>query len=271
MAAMLLQDRTVDLLVLDLPNRPLDPAGMSAMRLADRLHRLTALARRADVQMLVIEPPGLPAPITGAISQVASLRLDLSRLAWIRLGRDIVGQRTEVRVTRDRFGPPGRAAELRILYSDGGPRDACLSRDELLRETAPGNARRPAETVDIAGTARPSRRPPAWAAPPGVSGPIARPRTIRSSPPPTQPTFPVPADATPPSLLAPSPHPPGPRPVLLPLDGGADRAGRQTVDERFGSRREPVGSRAGRPAWDASRVGPQARPRGPVPRSRSGG
>ena len=37
MAAMLLQDRTVDLLVLDLPNRPLDPAGMSAMSLADRL------------------------------------------------------------------------------------------------------------------------------------------------------------------------------------------------------------------------------------------
>src|ERR1035437_1392183 len=142
MAAMLLQDRTVDLLVLDLPNRPLDPAGISAMRLADRLHRLTALARRAGVQMLVLEPPGLPPPIAGAISQIAALRLELSRLAWIRLGRDIVGQRTEVRVTRDRFAPPGRAAELRIMYADGGPRDACLARDELLRETAPGTARR---------------------------------------------------------------------------------------------------------------------------------
>src|SRR5665811_2192771 len=252
MAAMLLQDRTVDLLVLDLPNRPLDRAGMSAMRLADRLHRLTALARRADVQMLVLEPPGLPPPITGAISQIAALRLELSRLAWIRLGRDIVGQRTEVRVTRDRFAPPGRAAELRILYADGGPRDACLARDELLRETAPGTARRrvgpnswPSAGPSRQPSAGPSRRPPAWSAPPGASGPVARPRTIRPSPPPTHPTIPVPADATPPPLLAPPPHSPGPWPVLLSMDGGADRGGRQTVDERLGPRREPVGARAG--------------------------
>ena len=260
MAAMLLQDRTVDLLVLDLPNRTLDPAGMSAFRLADRLHRLTALARRAGVQMLVLEPPGLPTPITGAISQIAALRLELSRLAWIRLGRDIVGQRTEVRVIRDRFGSPGRATELRILYADGGPRDACLARDELLRETAPGIARRPAEVVRRAEMAGPSRRPPAWSAPPGSSGPVARSRTIRRSPPPTHPTIPVSADATPPPLLAPSPHSPGPWPVLLSIDGGADRGGRQTVDERFGPRREPVGPQAWGPAGDASGGGPPARP-----------
>jgi hypothetical protein len=276
MAAMLLQDRTVDLLILDLPNRTLDPAGMSAISLADRLHRLTALARRAGVQMLVLEPPGLPTPITGAISQIAALRLELSRLAWIRLGRDIVGQRTEVRVIRDRFGSPGRATELRILYSDGGPRDACLARDELLRETAPGIARRPAEVarreairrVETAGS---SWRPLAWSAPPGSSGPVARSRTIWPSPLPINPTIPVSADATSPPLLAPSPHSPGPRPVLLPIDGGADRAGRQTVDERFGPRREPVGSRAWGQTGDASRGGPPARPRSSVPRSRSGG
>ena len=281
MAAMLLQDRTVDLLILDLPNRTLDPAGMSAIRLADRLHRMTALARRAGVQMLVLEPPGLPTPITGAISQIAALRLELSRLAWIRLGRDIVGQRTEVRVIRDRFGSPGRTTELRILYADGGPRDACLTRDELLRETAPGIARRPAEVarreairreaIHRPETAGSSRRPLAWSAPPGSSEPVALSRAIRPSPLPVNPTIPVSSDATSPPLLAPSPHSPGPRPVLLPIDGGADRAGRQTVDERFGPRRESVGSRAWGPAGDASRGGPPARPRGSVPRSRSGG
>jgi recombination protein RecA len=112
MAAMLLQDRTVDLLVLDLPSLATDRADLSAASLGERLHRVVALARRAGVQMLVLEPPDLPSPITGALAQIAALRLELSRRAWIRLGRDIVGQRTEVRVSRDRFGPPGRATEL---------------------------------------------------------------------------------------------------------------------------------------------------------------
>ena len=29
-------------------------------------------------------------------------------------------------VARNRAGPPGRRATLRILYADGGARDACL-------------------------------------------------------------------------------------------------------------------------------------------------
>src|SRR5207245_10808625 len=57
------------------------------------------------------------------------------RRAWIRLGRDIVGQRTEVVVARNRFGPPGRRAELRILYAEGGGRDDCLTNASLLQET----------------------------------------------------------------------------------------------------------------------------------------
>ena len=78
MAAMLLQDRTVDLLLLDLPPLTGDRAGLSAAALGERLHRLAALARRAEVQLLVLEPPNLPAPITGALAQIAALRLELA-------------------------------------------------------------------------------------------------------------------------------------------------------------------------------------------------
>ena len=42
----------------------------------------------------------------------AGLRLELARRSWIRLGRDVVGQRTEVIVARNRSGPPGRRATL---------------------------------------------------------------------------------------------------------------------------------------------------------------
>ena len=40
-------------------------------------------------------------------------------------------------VARNRFGPPGRPAELGILYAEGGSRDACLPRDELLDGPTP--------------------------------------------------------------------------------------------------------------------------------------
>jgi hypothetical protein len=260
MAAMLLQDRTVDLLLLDLQSRPLDGARISVSSLAERFGRLAALARRAGVQLLVLEPPSLPSALASALAQVAALRLELSRQAWIRLGQDVVGQRTEVRVARDRFGPPGRATELRILYAEGGLRDGCLARAELLRERASGAGR-----LGIAGRSRiaplariafPAGVALAGVAPPGGSRPSARTPTTRPSPPLHFTATPVPDDATTPSSLVPPSPSPGPQQSLRAIRGGADRSGRQTVDGRFGPGRESVGARAGRSARDAARGGP---------------
>ena len=258
MAAMLLQDRTVDLLLLDLPPLTGNQKGLSAAALGERLHRLAALARRAEVQLLVLEPPNLPAPITGAIAQIAALRLELSRRAWIRLGRDVVGQRIEARVSRDRFGPPGRAAELRILYAEGGPRDACLARGEMLRETAPGYGLRVAA-------------PRAGAAPPGGLRPIAGSSAVRPSPPNSNLSFPVSKDATSPPLLAPPSHSPGSGPVLHSLRSGTDRARRQAMEQRTGARREQVGAGAWGSAGHAARGSSSAGAGGAIPRSESGG
>jgi RecA/RadA recombinase len=131
-AAALLAGRSVDLLVIDLPLRP-DP-GTTAARVADRLRRLAALARRSETLLIALEPPGLTAGLATAVAEATSVRLELARRSWIRLGRDVIGQRTEVTVARNRFGPPGRRAELRILYAEGGERDRCLARDDLLRD-----------------------------------------------------------------------------------------------------------------------------------------
>jgi hypothetical protein len=247
MAAMLLQDRTVDLLLLDLQSRALDGSRLSAANLAERFGRLAALARRAGVQLIVLEPPSLPSTLASALTQVAALRLELSRRAWIRLGRDVVGQRTEVRVARDRFGPPGRAAELRILYAEGGLRDACLTRAELLRESAPGAAR-PGIAV------RSGVAPLSGLAPPGGYRPSAQ-SAARPAPPLPLSIIPVFHDATSPSPLAPPAHPPGPQQGFRAIRGGADRSGRPAVDGRPGPGREPLGAGAGRPARDAARGG----------------
>jgi RecA/RadA recombinase len=126
----LLTGRSVDLLLLDLPGR-LAPSDRSA-KVADRLHRLAALARRSDTLLVVLEPPGRENSLSTTVAEATGLRLELTRRSWIRLGRDVVGQQTEAVVARNRFGPPGRRATLRILYADGGERDACLRRDGLL-------------------------------------------------------------------------------------------------------------------------------------------
>jgi len=139
-AGSLLAGRSVDLLVLDLPGGRLARTDKPA-RIADRLHRLAALARRAETLLLILDAPSLGGMSGGglatAVAESTGIRLELARRSWVRLGRDIVGQRTEALVAHNRHGPPGRRATLRILYAEGGERDACLARDALLIDQAP--------------------------------------------------------------------------------------------------------------------------------------
>ena len=206
MAGAFLQARAVDILVLDLgtartgapaarstapillmsasttPAPPIAPGrhGPRPPSLADQLARLVAFARRAGALLLVLEPAGTPAPLRAALEEGAGLRLELRRSGWVRLGREVVGQRTEVRVAKDHHGVPDRRTTLRILYAEGGPRDRCLARDELLVEE------------------------PVAGAPPG----IVRPGAVTFSgptptvPPPSQHEHHPSTDAPPPSLLA---------------------------------------------------------------------
>src|SRR5690606_4092852 len=76
LAGTLLRGRAVDLLVVDLPprlGRDVRPA-----RVADRLHRLAALARRTETLLVVLEPPGLSAGVSSAVAESTGLRLELA-------------------------------------------------------------------------------------------------------------------------------------------------------------------------------------------------
>ncbi len=201
MAGTLLQARAVDILVLDLgttgagvatsttpapasttPATPTAPArhGPRPPSLADQLARLVAFARRAGALLLVLEPAGIPAPLRAVLDEGAGLRLELRRSGWVRLGREVVGQRTEIRVAKDHHGVPDRRTTLRILYAEGGPRDRCLARDELLVEE------------------------PVAGAPPGIvrPGAVTFPGPTPAVPPPPQHEPNPSTDAPPPPLLA---------------------------------------------------------------------
>jgi RecA/RadA recombinase len=174
----LLAGRSVDLLLLDLPARPAlaDRPG----RIAERIHRLAALARRADALLVVLESPGLATGLSTAVVESTGVRLELARRSWIRLGRDIVGQRTEVLVARNRHGPPGRRATLRILYAEGGERDACLRLDDLLVD-APTPVDAPVNTSER--TDRDATSPSPLAAPLSRARSGARLRALPAGPP----------------------------------------------------------------------------------------
>ncbi|HET7830650.1 MAG TPA: hypothetical protein VFL03_13890, partial [Candidatus Limnocylindrales bacterium] len=145
MAGSLLAARTVDLLVMDLPGGR-DPA-VARARVGDRLGRLAALSRRAGALLVLLEPVQLGRSLTAAVEEASGLRLELRPEGWIRLGRDVVGRRSAITVARNRYGPPGRRADVEILYAEGGVRDACLRRTGLLDGLAPPGEVRPATDV----------------------------------------------------------------------------------------------------------------------------
>jgi RecA/RadA recombinase len=219
-AGSLLAGRSVDLLVLDLPGGRLARTDRPA-RIADRLHRLAALARRAETLLLILDAPGLASGLATAVDESTGIRLELARRSWVRLGRDVVGQRTEALVAHNRHGPPGRRATLRILYAEGGERDACLVRDALLIDQAPAR----------------SNPSPLHEAPD---------REIHHAP-----AAPVPAaPATPPRA----------GPTLRALPDRPARAGRSTVGPGAGHRRRPERPGARRPPRDPAGERASTRP-----------
>ncbi len=134
LGAALLSGRAVDILVVDLPS-------VLAAREEPTLRRLSAHARRVGARLLLLEPPTLAGALHGALAEVTGLRLELAREAWIRLGRDIVGQQTRVTVAKNRFGPPGRHVDVEIHYLDDGERAAAAHRFAAAR-IAHGSPRR---------------------------------------------------------------------------------------------------------------------------------
>jgi recombination protein RecA len=119
LAGWLAREGRIDAMVLDLADTFLSrglPRGLS--RGLDRLADL--LVRSGGVTLL------LAGNGREAAGRVAGVRVALRRQAWLAVGADLVGQRVEATVTRQRWALAGSSAELDLYFGEGRRTDALL-------------------------------------------------------------------------------------------------------------------------------------------------